>query len=208
MKATATRLLLYSGLLIPIVFWTSTIIGGILHENYNHFQNTVSELGAIGSKSEEFMMVSTWICVLLSILFFIAVLNLCRQVKLNTIPLVGILGFAIMFGWAATFHSGNPMHSKGGAALLLLLVAPLFSAILWKGKQFQTIRLFSGISLGLMLLILLRIIPSVTIQKDYTGLIQRFVHLGWSVWFVSLSLTFLKRKYFSQQNSIMPKAAG
>lgn len=165
----------------------------MLHGNYSHVQNTISELGAIGTKSEKFMTISTWICVFLSVLFFIVLLRVCRQFKINSIPLIGILGFAIMFGWAATFHSGNPMHSKGGAALLPLLIAPLLSAILWKGGQFQKIRLFSTLSLAFMLLILLRTIPSATLQNHYTGLIQRFVHIGWSVWFVSLSTTLLKK---------------
>lgn len=137
------------------------------------------------------MTISTWVCVILSICFFIVLLKICRQFNINILPLVGILGYAIMFGWAAIFHSGNSLHSKGGSALLLLLLAPLLSVILWKGKKFKNIRLFSILSLGLMFLILFRAIPSPTIQNNYTGLVQRFVHLGWSVWFISLSLNFL-----------------
>src|SRR5215210_4715346 len=109
MKLSTVRILLLSGLLIPIIFWSSTIIAALLHGNYNHFRNTVSELGAIGSHSEQFMTISTWICTILSVLFIVGLLAVCHQFKLNKIPLIGILGFTIMFGWAATFHSGNPM---------------------------------------------------------------------------------------------------
>lgn len=190
MKLGTTRLLLSTGLLVPFIFWCSTIIGGVLHGNYNHFQNTVSQLGAIGAKSETFMTNATWVCVLLSVCFFTVLFKICRQLKINVLPLIGILGFAFMFGWAAIFHSGNPMHGKGGASLLLLLSAPLLSLILWKGRMFKNTRLLNILSLALMLLIVLRAIPSPAIQNNYTGLIQRFVHLGWSVWFVSLFLTF------------------
>lgn len=191
MKTPTIRLLLFSGLLVPILFWTSTIIAGILHGNYNHFRNTVSELGAIGSSSEELMTIFTWTCTILSFTFLVGLVAVCRQLNLNKIPLIGILGFGVMFGWAATFHSGNPLHSKAGPALLLLLIGPLLSTILWRGKKFKKLRLYSLVSFVIMLLIILRAIPSTIIQNNYTGLIQRFVHLGWSVWFVSLSLTFL-----------------
>lgn len=192
MKLKTTRLLLFTGLLIPIIFWISTIIAGILHGNYNHIRDTISELGAIGTKSEDFMTISTWICSLLSIPFFIGLLNVCQHFRLNKLPLLGILGFLIMFGWAATYHSGNPMHSKSGPIFLVLLIGPLFSAFLWKTKELKKLRKLSLLIFFIMLLILLRAIPSEELRSNYTGLIQRFVHFGWSVWFVSLSLTFLK----------------
>lgn len=191
MRTPTVRLLLFSGLLVPIIFWTSTIIAGILHGNYNHFRDTVSELGAIGTRSEKLMTIFTWICTILSFTFLVGLVTVCRKLNFNKLPLIGILGFTIMFGWAATFHSGNSLHSKAGPALILLLIGPLLSTILWRGKEFKKLRLFSVLSFAIMLLIILRAIPSTIIQNNYTGLIQRFVHLGWSVWFVSLSLTFM-----------------
>ncbi len=191
MKTQTTRLLLFSGLLIPLIFWSSTIVAGILHGNYNHFRDTVSELGAIGTRSETLMTVSTWICTILGLIFFSGLVFVCRQLNLNKLPLIGILGFSIMFGWAATFHSGNPLHAKAGPTLLLLLTGPLLLTLLWKGGNLKNLRLFSVLSFVIMLLILLRVIPSAAIRNNYTGLIQRFVHLGWSIWFAALSLHFL-----------------
>lgn len=191
MNRSIQRLLLLTGIIIPVIFWSSTFIGGAIHGSYNHSRDTISQLGANGAKSETFMTISTWLCVLLSICFLAGVSLSCTQLKVNKLPLTGIIGFAVMFGWAAVFHAGNPLHAKGGATLILLLAAPLLSAILWKGKSFVQMRLLSLVSFGLMLLVLLRVIPSQTIQNNYSGLIQRFVHLGWSVWFILLSLTFL-----------------
>lgn len=122
--------------------------------------------------------------------FFIGLLDVCRQYKLNKIPLLGIFGFAIMMGWAAYYHSGNPMHSKSGPILLLLLLGPLMTAILWKNKELRKLRILSLASFIIMLFILIRAILSETIQMNYTGLIQRFVHFGWSIWFITLSLSF------------------
>jgi len=191
MKPSTNKVFLLTGLFIPILFWSSTFIAGILHRDYDHLQNTISELGAIGSRSESFMTICTWICTTLSIVFLVGLVAGCRQLKLNKIPLIGILGFSIMFGWAATFHSGNPLHSKSGPVLLLLLIGPLMAVVLWRRNELKNIRILSLSSLLIMLLILFRAISSETIQNNYTGLIQRFVHFGWSIWFVSLSLTFL-----------------
>ena len=192
MKPTILRILLFTGILIPIIFWMSTFIASALFDDYDHFRNTISQLGAIGSPAESFMTVSTWLNTILSIAFLTGLLVVCRQFNLSLIPLIGILGFTLMFGWAATFHSGNPMHSKSGAVLILLLLGPLLSIFLWKGNDFKNLRKLSRLSFIIMLFILLRAIPSETIRANYTGLIQRFVHFGWSVWFVSLSVTFLK----------------
>lgn len=191
MKLTATHILLFTGILIPVIFWISTLIASSLYGDYDHFKGTISQLGAIGSPAEDFMTVSTWLNTFLSVGFLFGLMMSCRKFNLSLFPLIGVLGFTVMFGWAATFHSGNPMHSKSGPILLLLLLGPLLSMILWKGTDLRTLRLLSFISLIIMILILLRAIPSEMIRANYTGLIQRFVHFGWSVWFISLSVTFL-----------------
>lgn len=201
MKAT-TRLLLFTGLLIPTIFWISTFIAAKLHGNYNHFRDTISQLGAIGTQSENFMNVSTWICVILSIGFLIGLLNVCQHLNLKKIPLLGVLGFSLMFGWAATFHSGNPMHSKSGPVLLFLLIGPLLLTFLWRRKELKTLRVLSFLSFFIMLFILLRVILPETIRDNYTGLIQRFVHAGWTIWFISLSFTFLTLINKNSDNSV------
>lgn len=192
MKPTILRILLFTGILIPIIFWISTLIASSLFADYSHCRDTISQLGAIGSPAESFMTISTWMNTIFSIGFFIGLLVLSRQFNLSLIPTIGILGFTLMFGWAATFHSGNPMHSKSGPVLILLLMGPLLLIFLWKGKEFKKLRKLSWLSFIIMLFILLRAVPSEMIRANYTGLIQRFVHLGWSVWFIAISVTFLK----------------
>ncbi|WP_338839590.1 DUF998 domain-containing protein [Flavobacterium ginsenosidimutans] len=192
MKQSITRFFLFQGLLIPFIFWLSVIVAGMQNENYSHVRDTISALGAIGAKSENLMEISTWLCSLLSIPFLIGLFNVCHQEKLKKAPLLGIVGFTVMLGWAAFYHSGNPMHSKSGPILLLLLLGPLLAAILWKRKGLKNLRILSLISFFIMLFILIRAIPSETIQMNYTGLIQRFVHFGWTVWFIALSLGFLR----------------
>ncbi|UOE50811.1 DUF998 domain-containing protein [Mucilaginibacter sp. SMC90] len=187
-----TKPLLYTGTIIPIVFWLSTLIGGFVHGNYNHISNTISELGAIGTKSETLMETFTMLTTVLSVFFMAGLFIACSQLKLNILPIFGVIGFPVMFGWAAIFHSGNPLHSASGPVFLLIYVGALLAGILWRGEDFRQIRKLSLLSLGIMLLIFIRFIPSATIQNNYTGLIQRLAHLGWSVWFTSLSICFVK----------------
>lgn len=191
MRPTRIRFLILTGIIIPVIFWSSTFIAANLQDNYNHVKDTISQLGAIGTPSESFMAISTWTCVIFGIGFLIGLYTTCRRHHLNRFPLIGIVGFIIMFAWAAAYPSGNTLHSKSGPILLLLLLGPLLSAILWKGKEFKQLRILSLLSFVIMLLILLRAVPSETIRSNYTGLIQRLVHFGWSLWFISLSMTFL-----------------
>lgn len=188
-----TKPLLYTGIIIPIIFWLSTIICGFVHGNYNHISNTISELGGIGTKSETLMETFTLLDTVLSVFFMAGLFIACSQLQLNILPIFGVIGFPIMFGWAAIFHSGNPLHSASGPVFLLLYIGALLSVILWRGNEFRQIRKLSLLSLCIMLLIFIRFIPSATIQNNYTGLIQRFAHLGWSVWFVSLGSCFIKQ---------------
>jgi hypothetical membrane protein len=197
-----TKPLLYTGIIIPVIFWLSTIICGFLHGSYSHISGTISELGAIGTKSETLMETFTLFCTVLSVFFMAGLFIACSQLKLNILPVFGVIGFPIMFGWAAIFHSGNPLHSASGPVFLLLYAGALLAVILWRGAEFKQVRMLSLLSLAIMLLIFIRFIPSATIQNNYTGLIQRFAHLGWSVWFISLSVTFNKMLASKQQHQL------
>jgi hypothetical membrane protein len=185
------KTLLYTGILIPIVFWFSTILCGFIHGHYNHLGGTISELGAIGSPSEPLMATLTMFGAILSLFFIMGVYGACKQLGLNITPVFTLPAFTFMMGWAAMFHSGNHLHSASGPVFLLLYLGALLVAILWRGKkELVSVRLSSLLGLALMLLVFLRFIPAV--QNTYPGLIQRFVHLGWSVWFTGLSIGLIR----------------
>jgi hypothetical membrane protein len=185
-----TTTLLYTGIMIPSIFWFATLVCGFIHGDYNHLTGTISELGARGTRSETLMTIFIVICTLLSVFFMEGLFKACKELGLNIIPVFSLFGFIIMFGWAAIFHSGNSLHAASGPVFLLLYLGALLAAIVWRGKKLLLIRLLSILSLTIMLLILLRFIPSV--QNNYPGLVQRFAHLGWSVWFISLAVCFIK----------------
>jgi hypothetical membrane protein len=195
-----TKTLLQTGILIPVVFWLSTFICGFIHGGYNHLRNTISELGAIGTPSEPLMATLTMFGALLSIFFIIGLYWVCRQLGLSTIPVFTLPAFTVMMGWAAMFHAGHKLHATAGPVFLLLYLGALLAIILWRGKQFSQVRWLSILSLAMMLLIFLRFIPA--FQDNYEGLVQRFVHLGWSVWFVGLSSSFSKLISVQEQTQL------
>ncbi|MEZ2334209.1 DUF998 domain-containing protein [Mucilaginibacter sp. RCC_168] len=185
------KTLLYTGILIPIVFWGATIICGFIHGHYNHLTGTVSELGAIGSPSEPLMATLTMFGAILSMFFMMGVYGACKQLGLNIIPVFTLPAFTFMMGWAAMFHSGNHLHSATGPVFFILYLGALLVAVLWRGKkELVSVRISSLLGLAFMLLIFLRFVPA--IENTYPGLIQRFAHLGWSVWFTGLSIGLIR----------------
>jgi hypothetical protein len=182
--------LLWLGIITPLLFWAMLITGGFIHGNYNHLHNVVSELGAIGTKSETFMSTNELLVSILSIFSTIGMYKACRQIGLNVIPVLTILSLSISMFWAAIFPMHHELHGTLGPVPLLLNIGVLLAVIIWKGKRFASLRLVSLVSFILMMLILLRVIPS--LRGNWEGLIQRFFYLGWSVWSMTVSLIFIR----------------
>jgi hypothetical membrane protein len=189
-RSLNTKSLLYFGIISPLLFWVVTITGGFIHGNYDHLHNVVSELGAIGTKSEIFMSTTEMIVAVLSVSSVIGFYKACKQTRTNVIPVLTILTLSISMFWAATFPMHHELHGTLGPIPLILNAGVLLAIILWRGKKFFSIRIISVISFILMMLILLRIVPS--LRGNYEGLIQRFFYLGWTVWSIALSLFFIK----------------
>lgn len=189
-KSLNTKSFLYFGIISPLLFWIVTVTGGFIHGNYNHLHNVVSELGAIGTKSETFMSATELLVAVLSVLSVIGFYKACKQTGANVIPVLTILSLSISMFWAATFPMHHELHSALGPVPLILNAGVLLAIILWRRKKFFSIRIISVTSFILMMLILLRIIPE--LRGNYEGLIQRFFYLGWTVWSIALSLFFIK----------------
>jgi hypothetical membrane protein len=177
------------GLVTPLLFWLFTITAGFIHGNYNHFKNAVSNLGEIGSTSEISMAIFTLTLAISSMLFSIGFYKASKQNKQNLLPAVLSFAMAISFLWAAIFPAGHQLHGTLGPLPILIIIGALLLALFWKNtNQSDNIKLWSVVSLLIMLLFVLRFIPS--IQQHYEGAIQRTLYIGWSTWFISLYFYF------------------
>ncbi len=178
--------LLKFGYVMTLFFWAFVVISGLKHGNYDHLRNVISELGAIGTKSEIITSSSFMFLAALSTLFSIGFYKASNRLGLSSIPAILSFSKPVSLAWAAIFPLGNEFHSLVGPLPLLIILATLLSVILWRGeKGLFSLRLLSLLSFCLMSLILLRFVQPFGIQ--YEGLVQRFFYLGWTVWIIAIS---------------------
>jgi len=177
------------GFTIPLIFWLTNLICGIILKDYSHVKHLVSELGSLGTKSQYIFTSGLVICSILSLLFVIGLYRRAIDFKLSTIPILLILSFTISILGAAIFPYPHRLHEILGSPSILLFLSPFMSFILWSGKL-PGVKYFSLLIFVIMSFGFLIYIP--TILTESVGLKQRFFHIGWSIWFCYLGFRFHK----------------
>jgi hypothetical membrane protein len=191
-RRLVTRSLLYFGYIAPITFWAMTFVSGFINGNYNHFRNAISDLGAIGTKSEVFTSSALMIIAALCILFSIGLYRVSKEHRLSTIP--AILSFCMPFTviWAGIFTSGNEFHSLTGPLPVLIIISFLLGYLLWKKNiAFTSLARISLVCFLIAALLLLKLLEP--FGNVYEGLVQRFFYLAWTVWSISIAYHFTKK---------------
>jgi hypothetical membrane protein len=184
------KLFLLSGIFIPIIFWLTLGICGLMLVKYSFLSNIVSELGIIEYPTHLIFTIGLFLCAGLNVIFFIGLYKVCKNEKLNTIPIFIIFICAFSFIGIAAFPMPHRLHGLFGSLSIFLLLSPPLAGILWNKKiKLYNLWLFSVISLVFMALGFLAFFP--VILSNYPGLIQRFFHIGWSIWFLYLSWGFI-----------------
>jgi hypothetical membrane protein len=185
--------LIQFGIITPVLFWVFTIIAGFIHGNYNHFRNAVSNLGEIGTNSEIIMAIFTLGLAISSLLFSVGFYKASKEDKQNLLPAILSFAMPISFLWAAIFPAGHELHGSLGPLPALIILGALLLSVLWKNtRQSFNIRIWSTIAALVMLLFVVRFIPSM--QENFEGLIQRTLYAGWSIWLIAISIYFKKGK--------------
>ncbi len=185
-----TKQLLYLGFLAPIIFWTTTIVCGLMIDDYNHFKWLVSELGALGSKTQYLFTTGLVLSAFLNVFFIIGLWKYCKRLQLSLIPILFLLLYSFIAG-PALFPMPLRLHGIVGMPFPFLMLSPLLAIILWRKKEhLLKIRTVAIISFIIMMFGFLIFVPN--FLNEYFGLKQRFLYLGWSLWSVYLSYRFLK----------------
>jgi len=185
-----TKLILFPGSVIPVVFFGTTIICGFIMGDYNHFTRMVSELGAIGTPSQYVFSTGLILCSALSILFIIGLYRVCKESGLSVIPAIIILSYSISIAGAGIFPLPLSLHLIMGFPSTILFLSPLMSLFLWsREKNLPYIKVMSVVCFLIMSLGFLAFMPE--FLSNYLGLKQRLFHIGWSVWFIYLSFSFI-----------------
>jgi len=185
-----TKTLLYFGFLSPIFFWTTTYVCGLMQEDYNHLSGLVSQLGALGTKSQYLFTAGLVLSSVMNIFSVIGLYKLCKELELSVIPVFLMLLYSFLAG-PAIVPMPLPLHGVVGSPFPFIMLVPLVSIILWRRKeQLIKIRYVAIFSLFVMLLGFLIFFPNVL--NEYFGLKQRFLYIGWSIWAMFLSYRFLQ----------------
>ena len=179
------------GSVIPVIFWGTLTVCGYVMGNYNHLTRLVSELGAIGTRTQYIFTTGLLACAFLSVLFVVGLCQACKKMEISMIPALILLSFSLSIGGAAIFPLPLRLHLVMGMPSILLLLSPLAALVLWRGKKaLASLRVWTIVSLAIMLLGFTAYLPDVL--GAYPGLKQRFFHLGWSLWFIGMSRAFLR----------------
>jgi hypothetical membrane protein len=179
------------GSVIPVIFWGTLTVCGYVMGDYNHLTRLVSELGAIGTRTQTIFTAGLLACAVLSVLFVVGLSKECKKRGISPIPALLILFFSISIGGAAIFPLPLRLHLWAGRPSVLLFLSLLAALVLWRNEKAPAaVRVWAIVSLMIMLLGFLAFMPDVL--GAYPGLKQRFFHVGWSLWFIGLSRVFLR----------------
>lgn len=182
--------LAYLGFIIPPIFWITIAICGLMTEGYSHLTNMVSELGTIGTKTQYIFTFSLVVISVLSILFVVGLCRIAKRSGLSITPILLILTFSFSILGAGIFPLPLKLHGILGSPCMLLPLSPLLSLLLWRESTIRNIKIAAAISAAVISLGFLTLTPEVL--DSYFGLKQRFFHVGWSLWFIYLSVKFIE----------------
>ena len=184
-----TKTLLIFGIVSTLLFWFTTLVCGIILENYSHLSNMVSELGAMGTKTQYIFTTGLVLSSILNVFFGIGLWRMGKALNLTIIPIVLIFCYSFLAG-PAIFAMPHKLHGVW-YGFMLIMVAPVFALVKWrKQEHLLKIRWVAIISFAIMMLGFFVFFPD--ILSNYFGLKQRFLYLGWSVWSIFLSYRFLQ----------------
>ena len=147
----AVKLLLFSGLLSSLLYVATDLLGGMRYEGYSFGSQAISELGAIGAPSKQFVDPLFFAYNLLAVAFGIGVFRSAaahnRALRFTGATLIGYGVIGVAAGLVGSFFA---MHQRGsgsmagdsphiiltGILVLLLLIAMVFGAFAF-GERFR-----------------------------------------------------------------------
>ncbi|KXG80476.1 DUF998 domain-containing protein [Pseudomonas mosselii] len=204
---TFDRLLLASGLLIPLWLLLGVTLTALAYPGYDHLQQAMSQLGAVGAPTHG---LSPWVnnfpLALLFTLFAWGLARRWRHSKLARLSALLVLlhglgslvtgGFACDQGCAPLQPSvSQQMHNLGG---LLMFLSLTLASMLWIGLGTRLAR-SPGLAWGSLLSALLAVLTVVLMAKsvhsgELFGLYQRLNYGVGVLWIAALALQSLRTR--------------
>lgn len=199
--------LMLCGILAPIVYVVTVLLGGILSPGYNHIAQPVSDLIAAGSPNKSILDLLFALYNLLVIAFSIGLVQYVRSDQQNRRRVMGTVGAFFLlaqgiFGLLTLFFPEDMGGMSAGISrtgMMHIVFAGLSSittmfTILLMGFWFQTSAhwqkygRYSFISVGVVLVSGGLAAASVATGSSYGGLVERITIGGFLQWLFVISL--------------------
>ena len=191
--------LLRFGIYSPFVFWVTTVVCGLMIDDYNHFNDLVSALGALGTPTQYIFTVGLVLSAIFNLFFIVGLWQFCKTYSLSVVPIFFLALYTFIAG-PAIFPMPLSLHGIVGIPFPFLILSPLLSLFFWWNKEsFLKIRIMAIVSFLIMIFGFLIFFPE--ILNAYFGLKQRFLYAGWTVWSISLWYRTLRVQMHQETNS-------
>lgn len=182
--------LLFFGIVSPLLFWLTTFLCGIILDDYSHFSNLVSELGALGSRTQYIFSIGLTTSSILNGFFVYGLWKISKRMQISIIPLIPMFCYSFLAG-PAIIPMPLELHGLVGIPFLLIMVAPLAALVFWRNNVSNTFMIIGAI-IGLIIMMLGFLIYTPEVLSGHFGLKQRFLYFGWSVWSCTTALRFFQ----------------
>jgi hypothetical membrane protein len=190
------RFFFLCGMIAPVLFVVTAILGGALRPGYSHIRDTMSELFSPGSPNKALLDAFHTIFALLLISFGIGLLLfVLRSRRKMLLGSLGAASYIAMGGvsvlTATTFHQdpwGTPATFAGRMHINLSGVVGLLSiaSFLLLGFWFQRVKLFPGFWAFSLIIVGLAVLSAVifflTVDSPVMGLTERITALVGFTW--------------------------
>ena len=193
------KALLLSGVLAPLIYIVTVIVGGILRPGYSHIAQYVSELIENGAPNKAILDPLFAIYNILTIAFSFGLFLYVRSVSENRRKKVGLAGALVLvaegiFGFVTVFFPqdpiGSPATSTGTLHIVLASLSSLTTMLtmLLLGLWFRVIPalrrdgIYSFVSLGIVFLSGGLAASTIANPGPVNGLIERVTIFGFLQW--------------------------
>jgi hypothetical membrane protein len=199
------KALKFSGILAPIIYVLTVLVGGLLWPGYSHLSQYVSELIGSGAPNKQFLNPLFGLYNLLTLAFAIGLFQIVRSQQQNQHKLAGTIGALALlaeglFGFLTLFFPQDPLSAQiTSTGVMHIVLAGLSSlttmlAMLLMGFWFNaTPRLraygvYSFVSVAVVFVFGGLAAATGGSQNPLTGLIERVTIGGFLQWLFVIAL--------------------
>lgn len=193
------KFLYFGGIFGPVAFLLNDIIGGLITQNYNYFEQPISDLTQAGS-TYILGSILLLIAAIFALIFGIGII-LHYKFKINKLIFTGGVSLIIIAllnsltgtifpqdprdGSVASFAGNMHLFLVGIVVVLTLIALILIGLGFYKQRQWKSFRNLSLISLAVMLIFGSILTPYIIFNNiELLGLVERVVAYVFQIWSV------------------------